>query len=86
MSNIAIKNQKLISLRVPSTLAEYLNSKAKSEGRTTSNYIRWILTQTMDDTEYLLSSENNKNRLLKSIKNLSMVKTFSEKELESLNS
>ncbi len=84
MSNIAIKNQKLISLRVPSTLADYIDSKAKSEGRSTSNYIRWILTQTMDETEYLMSSENNKNRLLNAIKNKSSVKTFNEIEINNL--
>lgn len=61
------KNQKLISLRVPAEVVNFLEQKSKNQGRTISNYIRWLIIQQMDQTEYLMSTEANKKMLLESI-------------------
>ena len=61
------KNQKLISLRVPAEVVNFLEQKSKNQGRTISNYIRWLIIQQMDQTEYLMSTEANKKVLLESI-------------------
>ena len=61
------KNQKLISLRVPAEVVNFLEQKSKKQGRTISNYIRWLIIQQMDQTEYLMSTEANKKVLLESI-------------------
>ena len=61
------KNQKLISLRVPAEVVNFLEQKSKNQGRTISNYIRWLIIQQMDQTEYLMSTEANKKILLESI-------------------
>ena len=61
------KNKKLISLRVPTEVVNFLEQKSKNQGRTISNYIRWLIIQQMDQTEYLMSTEANKKILLESI-------------------
>ena len=61
------KNKKLISLRVPTEVVNFLEQKSKNQGRTISNYIRWLIIQQMDQTEYLMSTEANKKVLLESI-------------------
>ena len=61
------KNQKLISLRVPAEVVSFLEQKSKNQGRTISNYIRWLIIQQMDQTEYLMSTKANKKILLESI-------------------
>ena len=59
--------QKLISFRVPVEVANFAQSNAKKQGRTLSNYIRWLISQEMDETKYLLSTQANRDNLSKSI-------------------
>jgi hypothetical protein len=47
-----------------------------------------VVSEAMDETEYLLKSPANKKRLLKSIKDMEKgrnIKTFTAKEFEQLN-
>jgi predicted DNA-binding protein len=62
------KNDKLISLRMPASVIDFAKKNAKKQGRTMSNYLRWLVTEQMDETEYLLSNPNNKAMLLRAIK------------------
>jgi predicted DNA-binding protein len=84
MSTIT-KNDKLISLRMPEGIIEFAKQSAKKQGRTMSNYLRWLVIEQMDTTEYLLSSSANKAMLMKAIKqdknSLGIVKTMEELEL-----
>ncbi len=54
--NNPIEDSKLISLRLPSSFVVFLKSKSKKEGRTVSNYLRYLVMQSMDETEYLMSN------------------------------
>lgn len=62
-----IKQSKLIGVRVSPQMYDILSELAKQERRTISNYIRNILEDKMDTTEYLLSSQNNAKRLKESL-------------------
>jgi len=69
---------KLISFRVDPTLYDLIAKKAKDEHRPVSNYIKKILIEDLDTTDYLLSTETNKNILFKAVKQAEQgkVKTF----------
>ncbi len=91
MSKTTITNetQKLISFRIPVNMLDLFKSKAKSQDRTLSNYIRRVLVQDilqdMDETEYLMSSAANKARLLDSVGAVKVYKTFTTSEFEALS-
>ena len=63
------KSNKTISLRLPQSVLNFLQKMADKENRSLSNYIKNIVAEKMDETEYLLSSPNNAKRLLESIEN-----------------
>ena len=69
MSTIT-KNDKLISLRMPVSVINFAKKNAKMQGRTMSNYLRWLVIEQMDTTDYLLSDPVNKSILLNSIEEL----------------
>ena len=66
LRELAADDQKLISLRLPSSYITFLKSKSKKEGRTVSNYLRFLVMQSMDETDFLLSNDANREMLLKS--------------------
>jgi hypothetical protein len=47
MSTIT-KNDKLISLRMPTGVIEFAKRNAKQQGRTMSNYLRWLVIEQME--------------------------------------
>jgi predicted DNA-binding protein len=87
MSTIT-KNDKLISLRMPTGIIDFAKRNAKKQGRTMSNYLRWLVIEQMDTTEYLLSSPANAAMLNKSIEQLNSSKakmiTKTIEELEAM--
>lgn len=68
------KNDKLISLRMPTSVIDFAKRNAKKQGRTMSNYLRWLVIEQMDTTEYLLSSPANAANLMESIEQLKIGK------------
>ena len=82
------KNDKLISLRMPISVVDFAKRNAKKQGRTMSNYLRWLVIEQMDTTEYLLSSSTNTAKLMESIEQLKNFKaqmvTKSIEELEAV--
>jgi predicted DNA-binding protein len=62
------KQSKLIGVRISPQMYDLILDLAKKDGRTISNYVRKILIDKLDETEYLLSSPNNAKRLRDSIK------------------
>lgn len=80
------KQSKLIGVRVTPQMYDYISSLAQKEQRTVSNYVRKILVDQIDETEYLMSTPANKKRLLQSMKSMKENKTISKtiEELEQL--
>jgi predicted DNA-binding protein len=82
------KNDKLISLRMPTSVIDFAKRNAKKQGRTMSNYLRWLVIEQMDTTEYLFSSAANEANLMESVKQLKIGKanmiTKSIEELEAM--
>ena len=70
MSKIKINQSKLIGVRVSPSMYKFLSQSAKKQRRTVSNYVRNILEEQMDTTEYLLSSPANAKVLMESIAEL----------------
>lgn len=66
-TNKITKQNKLIGVRVSAQMYNYLLESAKKQRRTVSNYVRNILEEQVDTTEYLLSSPANAKILMESI-------------------
>jgi len=69
---------KLVSFRVDPVLDELILQKAKEQRRPISNYIKTVLVEDPDVTDYLLSTTANRDRLNQSIEDVKKdkVKTF----------
>ena len=76
------KNQKLVSLRASDEIVKFLKKESKKDGRSVSNYLRWLVLQQMDETSYLLENPNNKKMLLKSIYELNHNKPALKKTIK----
>jgi predicted DNA-binding protein len=70
MTTTTQQNDKLISLRMPTSVIDFAKKKAKKQGRTMSNYLRWLVMEQMDETDYLISNPANTALLLESIDQL----------------
>ena len=77
-----LKSTKLIALRIPLELYELIAKKAKADQRSISNFIKKTLVQQLDETEYLLSTEANKNSMYRS---LEQVKNGELTEFKNMN-
>lgn len=86
LSTNTVNQSRFIGVRVSPQIYEYIVALAQKEQRTVSNYVRKVLVDQVDETEYLLSSQKNKERLLKSVKSFKKGKTVNKtmKELEEL--
>ncbi|GAB4147239.1 MAG: hypothetical protein OHK0017_08730 [Patescibacteria group bacterium] len=62
-----LSTSKLVGLRIPTDLYQKLEAQAKKENRSLSNYIKTILAQQLEATEYLTSSPANTLRLRESV-------------------
>jgi len=62
---------KKLSLRLEAPLYDYLVKKAASQNRNLSNFLKSLIYEEMDTTEYLLLSPKNVEMLEKSLKEVS---------------
>jgi PHD/YefM family antitoxin component YafN of YafNO toxin-antitoxin module len=66
-----------VSVSIDEKLFEFATNQANQNKENFSDYIKKLLLQQMDTTDYLLSSETNKKRILKSIKSVNQGKITS---------
>jgi predicted DNA-binding protein len=78
------KNDKLISLRMPVSIVDFAKKDAKKQGRTVSNYLRWLIIQQMDETSYIMQDKKLYAHLLESKNNPIIAKSFTLEEFEKM--
>jgi predicted DNA-binding protein len=71
MTTKTVKNDsKIVGLRLPVELYNYISLQAKDQDRSLSNYIKKVLTDHIDETDYLLSTKENKELMYKAKKDI----------------
>ena len=73
---------KKLSLRLDAPLYDYLVKKAASQNRNLSNFLKSLIYDEMDTTDYLLLSSKNVEMLEKSLKEASEGKLINNKSTE----
>jgi predicted DNA-binding protein len=83
-TDTSTKNDKLISLRMPISIVDFAKKDAKKQGRTVSNYLRWLIIQQMDETSYIMQDKKLYAHLLESKNNPVIAKSFTSEEFEKM--